>query len=92
MQSCGGATGALEEHDLPDLLLVDGAYDSVQFLRVLDELGITDLEVAGIAKSRLKETSRLARGSTGRKTLPARPQECCDVSCQLPGPLPATGA
>jgi excinuclease ABC subunit C len=47
---------ALEEHDLPDLLLVDGGKGQLQMaLRVLDELGITDLEVAGIAKSRLKE-------------------------------------
>jgi excinuclease ABC subunit C len=47
---------ALEEHDFPDLLLVDGGKGQLQMaLRVLDELGITDLEVAGIAKSRLKE-------------------------------------
>jgi excinuclease ABC subunit C len=47
---------ALEENDFPDLLLVDGGKGQLQMaLRVLDELGITDLEVAGIAKSRLKE-------------------------------------
>jgi excinuclease ABC subunit C len=47
---------ALEENDLPDLLLVDGGKGQLQMaLRVLDELGISDLEVAGIAKSRLKE-------------------------------------
>jgi excinuclease ABC subunit C len=47
---------ALEEDDFPDLLLVDGGKGQLQMaLRVLDELGITDLEVAGIAKSRLKE-------------------------------------
>jgi excinuclease ABC subunit C len=47
---------ALEEGDFPDLLLVDGGKGQLQMaLRVLDELGITDLEVAGIAKSRLKE-------------------------------------
>jgi excinuclease ABC subunit C len=46
---------ALEEGDFPDLLLVDGGKGQLQMaLRVLDELGITDLEVAGIAKSRLK--------------------------------------
>jgi excinuclease ABC subunit C len=47
---------ALEDNDFPDLLLVDGGKGQLQMaLRVLDELGITDLEVAGIAKSRLKE-------------------------------------
>lgn len=46
---------ALQEDDLPDLLLVDGGKGQLQMaLRVLDELGITELEVAGIAKSRLK--------------------------------------
>jgi excinuclease ABC subunit C len=50
---------ALEEDDLPDLLLVDGGKGQLQMaLRALDELGITDLEVAGIAKSRLKEDTR----------------------------------
>jgi excinuclease ABC subunit C len=46
---------ALQEDDLPDLLLVDGGKGQLQMaLRALDELGITELEVAGIAKSRLK--------------------------------------
>ncbi len=46
---------ALEEDDFPDLLMVDGGKGQLQMaLRVLDELGITDLEVVGIAKSRLK--------------------------------------
>jgi excinuclease ABC subunit C len=46
---------ALEEDDFPDLLMVDGGKGQLQMaLRALDELGITDLEVVGIAKSRLK--------------------------------------
>ncbi|MEE8302402.1 MAG: excinuclease ABC subunit UvrC, partial [Candidatus Tectomicrobia bacterium] len=50
---------ALEEHDLPDLLLVDGGKGQLQMaLRALEELGITDLEVAGIAKSRLKADAK----------------------------------
>lgn len=45
---------ALAEDDLPDLLMVDGGKGQLSMaLRVLDELGITDLEVVGIAKSRL---------------------------------------
>lgn len=45
---------AVAEHDLPDLLLVDGGKGQLQMaLRALEELGITELEVAGIAKSRL---------------------------------------
>ncbi len=46
---------ALEEDDFPDLLIVDGGKGQLQMaVRVLEELGITDLDVAGIAKSRLK--------------------------------------
>lgn len=46
---------AVAEDDLPDLLLVDGGKGQLQMaLRALEELGITNLEVAGIAKSRLK--------------------------------------
>lgn len=50
---------ALEEDDFPDLLMVDGGKGQLQMaLRVLDELGVTDLEVVGIAKSRLKADPR----------------------------------
>ncbi len=46
---------ALEENDFPDLLMVDGGKGQLQMaVRVLEELGITDLDVVGIAKSRLK--------------------------------------
>jgi excinuclease ABC subunit C len=46
---------ALEENDLPELLMVDGGKGQLQMaVRALDELGITDLDVVGIAKSRLK--------------------------------------
>lgn len=46
---------ALEEDDFPDLLMVDGGKGQLQMaVRVLEELGITDLDVVGIAKSRLK--------------------------------------
>ena len=46
---------ALEEDDFPDLLMVDGGKGQLQMaVRVLDELGITDLDVVGIAKSRLQ--------------------------------------
>jgi len=46
---------ALEENDFPELLMVDGGKGQLQMaVRALDELGITDLDVVGIAKSRLK--------------------------------------
>ncbi|MGE3536460.1 MAG: excinuclease ABC subunit UvrC [Candidatus Tectimicrobiota bacterium] len=46
---------ALAENDLPDLLMVDGGKGQLNMaLKALHELGITDLEVVGIAKSRLK--------------------------------------
>jgi len=46
---------ALAENDFPDLLMVDGGKGQLNMaLRALDELGITDLEVVGIAKSRLQ--------------------------------------
>ena len=46
---------ALEENDFPDLLMVDGGKGQLNMaLRALDDLGITDLEVVGIAKSRLQ--------------------------------------
>ena len=46
---------ALEENDLPDLLMVDGGKGQLSMaMRALDDLGITDLEVVGIAKSRLQ--------------------------------------
>lgn len=46
---------ALEEEDLPDLLVVDGGKGQLQMaVKALDELGIIDLDVVGIAKSRLK--------------------------------------
>ncbi len=47
---------AIDEEDFPDLLMVDGGKGQLQMaLRALDELGITDLDVVGIAKSRLKK-------------------------------------
>ncbi len=53
---------ALEEEDFPDLLMVDGGKGQLHMaLRVLDELGIVDLEVVGIAKSRLKEDLRTGK-------------------------------
>lgn len=46
---------ALEEHDLPDLLMVDGGKGQLSMaMQALDDLGIDDLEVVGIAKSRLQ--------------------------------------
>lgn len=46
---------ALAEDDMPDLLMVDGGKGQLSMaLRVLQELGISDLEVVGIAKSRLQ--------------------------------------
>jgi excinuclease ABC subunit C len=46
---------ALAENDFPDLLMVDGGKGQLNMaLRALHELGITDLEVVGIAKSRLQ--------------------------------------
>jgi excinuclease ABC subunit C len=65
---------ALEEDDFPDLLLVDGGKGQLQMaLRVLDELGITDLEVAGIAKSRLKEDAQTGQRQRSDEKL-YRPQ------------------
>ena len=51
---------ALAEDDLPDLLMVDGGKGQLSMaVRILDELGLSELDVVGIAKSRLKvdETS-----------------------------------
>ena len=46
---------ALEERDLPDLLMVDGGKGQLSMaMRALNDLGIGDLEVVGIAKSRLQ--------------------------------------
>ena len=46
---------ALEEDDFPDLLMVDGGKGQLQMaVRVLDELGIANLDVVGIAKSRVQ--------------------------------------
>lgn len=46
---------ALEDNDFPDLLMVDGGKGQLNMaLRALEELGIHELEVVGIAKSRLK--------------------------------------
>ena len=46
---------ALAENDLPDLLMVDGGKGQLSMaVRILDELGLSDLDVVGIAKSRLK--------------------------------------
>ena len=45
---------ALEENDLPDLLMVDGGKGQLSMaVRILDELGLSELDVVGIAKSRL---------------------------------------
>ena len=51
---------ALAEDDLPDLLMVDGGKGQLSMaVRILEELGLSELDVVGIAKSRLKvdETS-----------------------------------
>lgn len=46
---------ALEEQDFPDLLMVDGGKGQLSMaMRVLEELGVHDLDVVGIAKSRLQ--------------------------------------
>jgi excinuclease ABC subunit C len=46
---------ALEENDFPDLLMVDGGKGQLSMaMRALNDLGIRDLEVVGIAKSRLQ--------------------------------------
>jgi excinuclease ABC subunit C len=65
---------ALEAGDFPDLLLVDGGKGQLQMaLRALDELGIIDLEVAGIAKSRLKEDAQTGKRQWSNEKL-YRPQ------------------
>src|SRR5215813_6181599 len=44
---------ALEEHDLPDLLMVDGGKGQLSVaVEVLRELGITEVDVIGLAKMR----------------------------------------
>ena len=46
---------AIDENDLPDLALIDGGKGQLNVARaVLQDLGIEDLEIAGIAKSRLE--------------------------------------
>ena len=46
---------AVTENDLPDLLMVDGGKGQLGMaVRILDELGLSELDVVGIAKSRLK--------------------------------------
>ncbi len=46
-------TRALEEHDLPDLLMVDGGKGQLGVaVAVLQELGITEVDVIGLAKMR----------------------------------------
>jgi len=66
---------ALEEDDFPDLLMVDGGKGQLQMaVRALDELGIADLDVVGIAKSRLKvdESSGKRHHSDERLFRPGR--------------------
>ncbi|MBI3089303.1 MAG: excinuclease ABC subunit UvrC [Candidatus Tectomicrobia bacterium] len=47
---------ALEEDDLPDLLLVDGGKGQLGMaVEVMRQLGISSVDLAGIAKSRLRE-------------------------------------
>jgi excinuclease ABC subunit C len=49
----------LEGKDLPDLLLVDGGKGQLNVaLRVLEELEITDVDVAGLAKARVEGAPR----------------------------------
>ena len=53
----------VKEGDLPDLLLVDGGRGQLNVaLRVLDELGVEELDVLGIAKVRDEERKRKVRG------------------------------
>ena len=48
---------AIEEHELPDLVLIDGGKGQLNVaVAVFKDLGIEDMEVAGIAKSRALET------------------------------------
>lgn len=48
---------AIEEQDLPDLVLIDGGKGQLNVaLAVFKDLGIEDLEVAGVAKSRTLES------------------------------------
>jgi excinuclease ABC subunit C len=92
---------ALEAGDLPDLLLVDGGKGQLQMaLRVLDELGLPDLEVAGIAKSRLKEDTRTGtrQRSAVKMPSPSRPihRRCFSYNVSVTKrtglPLPITEA
>jgi excinuclease ABC subunit C len=77
---------ALDTGDFPDLLLVDGGKGQLQMaLRALDELGIIDLEVAGIAKSRLKEDTQTGKRQWSDEKL-YRPQRKNAVTFQANSP------
>ena len=55
----------LEEEKLPDLLLVDGGKGQLNIaVEVLRELGLHDIDVASLAKSRVLEASSQARPSS----------------------------
>jgi excinuclease ABC subunit C len=54
-------TRGLEEGDLPQLLVVDGGKGQLGVaLAVCEDLGLSSLDVVGLAKSRLKEKGRTA--------------------------------
>ena len=82
---------ALAENDLPDLLMVDGGKGQLNMaLRALDELGITDLEVVGIAKSRLQvDQATGARRHSDEKFYRPRRKNAVVFSGQFPGPVSA---
>jgi excinuclease ABC subunit C len=66
---------ALEEHDLPDLLMVDGGKGQLSVaVEVLRELGITEVDVIGLAKMRTERDpfSEEVAHSAERVFLPGR--------------------
>jgi excinuclease ABC subunit C len=66
---------AVEEHDLPDLLMVDGGKGQLNVaVEVLRELGITDVDVIGLAKMRTQRDpfSEEVAHSAERVFLPGR--------------------
>jgi excinuclease ABC subunit C len=68
---------AIDEGDLPDLVLIDGGKGQLNVASaVLEDLGIDDLEVASIAKSRPEENARSPERffRPGRKNAIAPPQ------------------
>jgi excinuclease ABC subunit C len=80
-------TRALEEDDLPDLIMVDGGKGQLNIAQaVLWELGIETPDLISIAKSRLKPVRGRRKSTAPTSASSSRPQE----SGHSPGEFPGT--